>query len=111
MSSQDPEVSLVFSDAVGWRYLVLVNDTVIGALEKRVGLARGYSGSKQIRETRNATWHAIVRDVEGLLLSNDDRYAIEHAIKGRKTTRRHALDDLLQAYEAVGIELPAEDDQ
>lgn len=102
----DGEVSLQFSAAGDGRYLVLVDGAVVGAVEKRVGLARGYPGSKQIREARNATWHAVVRDVEGLSLADDERYAIERAIKGRKTTRGHGVADLLHAYEAAGVELP-----
>lgn len=87
-----------------------MNDAVIGAVEKRIGPGRGYSDSKQINYTRTQVWEPIVREVDGLELTHEQRYAIEHAIKGRKRTRKHAVSDLVQAWTTAGVELPAPPD-
>lgn len=85
---------------------MIADGAVIGAVERRVGPGRGYADSKQINYTRTPVWEALVRDVDGLVLTHEQRYAIEHAIKRRKTTRAHALRDLLQAWEVAGTALP-----
>ncbi len=104
MDEQEPTIEF---RAVGpGRYLVLANKAVIGGVERRVGPGRGYSDSKQINYTRTQVWEPFVRDVEGLALTQEQRYAIEHAIKGRKRTREYAVRDLVHAWAAAGVDLP-----
>jgi hypothetical protein len=108
MSDQQPAVE--FRTVGSGRYLVIADGAVIGGVERRVGPGRGYADSKQINYTRTQVWEPFVRDVDGLLLTHEQRYAIEHAIKGRKTTRRHAVRDLLHAWATAGIDLPSSPD-
>ena len=90
----------------GSSYLVLVEGTVIGALEKKVGPGRGYSGSKQFRSEQTTIWEASVLGVEELELSQDQRWAVGRAIKGRKRSRRFAAVDLVTAYARAEVDLP-----
>ena len=102
----DQQSAVEFRTVGSGRYLVIADRAVIGGVERRLGPGRGYSDSKQINYTRTQVWEPFVRDVDGLLLTHEQRYAIEHAIKGRKTTRTHAVRDLLHAWEAAGVDLP-----
>jgi hypothetical protein len=108
MDEQEPTIEF---RAVGpGRYLVLANGAAIGGVERRVGPGRGYSDSKQINYTRTQVWEPFVRDVDGLALTQEQRYAIEHAIKGRKRTRAYAVRDLIDAWTAAGVDLPLASD-
>jgi hypothetical protein len=104
MGEQEPTIE--FRALAPDHYLVLVNRAVIGSVEKRAGPGRGYSDSKQINYTRRQVWEPFVRDVDGLELTHDQRYAIEHALKGRKRTREYAVSDLVHAWAAAGLDLP-----
>jgi hypothetical protein len=104
MGEREPTIEF---RAVGpGRYLVRANGAVIGAVERRVGPGRGYPDSKQINYTRTQVWEPFVRDVDGLALTQEQRYAIEHAIKGRKRTREYAVRDLVHAWASAGVDLP-----
>jgi hypothetical protein len=104
MGEQQPAIEFRSSEA--GRYAVIADGAVVGSVERRIGPGRGYADSKQINYTRTQVWEASVRDVDGLVLTREQSYAIEHAIKGRKTTRAHAVRDLLRAWEVSGIPLP-----
>jgi len=104
MDEQQPTIE--FRAAGPGRYLVLADGAVIGRVERRVGPGRGYSDSKQINYTRTQVWEPFVRDVDGLMLTQEQRYAIEHAMKRRKRTREYAARDLVHAWASTGVDLP-----
>jgi hypothetical protein len=83
------------------------------SLARPVGLIECHDvpGSRMVRQQADplrarCVWEPAVRNLPGLTLPQDGASRIERALKGRKRTRKHALEDLKRAYAIASVAFP-----
>lgn len=91
------------SDALAaWN--VIVDEAVVGRLEKRAQIGRNLTPSYEHSGVRHVElWEATVSDAA---LSPEERAAVEDHITRPKRTRDTAAKHLLDAYVSAGVDLP-----